>query len=186
MPPKQTSAMRSSFSRIPPLLSPSARHLSVEPQEPRGVAAEDGDLLVVAERRGGEHVIDGMALPRIGIVAAEHDLARAHLGDEMAELLGGEDERIEMEALQVLARSLCERDVLVAEPLADIAGVIRSRGVGGKIAAAVGRENLEAGKAVERALEDQVLERDRRLERVADGIGEPAITLEALRKLGHA
>src|SRR5579864_326670 len=91
-----------------------------------------------------------------------------------------------MELLQVLARSLRERDILIAEALADIAGMIRPRGVSGKVAAAMRRDDLEAGKPVERALEDQMLERDRRLQRVADGVGKPAIALEALRKLGHA
>src|SRR5262249_30708640 len=99
-----------------------------------------------------------MALPGIGFVTAEHDLARAHLGHEMAELLRGEDERIEMELLQVLARPLRERNAFVAEALADIAGVIRARRVGRKITAAMRGDDLEAWKPVERALEDQILE----------------------------
>jgi len=47
-------------------------------------------------------------------------------------------------------------------------------------------QDLEAGKAVERALEDQMLERDGRVERIADGVCEPAIALETPRKIRRA
>src|SRR6516225_4273958 len=47
-------------------------------------------------------------------------------------------------------------------------------------------ENLQPREAVERALEDQVLQGDRGIERVTDGVREPAIALEALRELRRA
>ena len=47
-------------------------------------------------------------------------------------------------------------------------------------------DDLEARIAVERAIEDQVLQRDRGLERVADGVGEPAVALETRGELGRA
>src|SRR4051812_41061147 len=55
----------------------------------RGVA-EDIGLLSVAERAAGEDVVDRVELPRIGIVAAEHDLAGADLRHQMADRFRGE------------------------------------------------------------------------------------------------
>src|SRR5882757_244713 len=46
-------------------------------------------------------------------------------------------------------------------------------------------DDLEPGKAIERSLEDQVGERDRGLERIADRVAEPAIAREPLVELGH-
>src|SRR5437588_12763645 len=45
------------------------------------------------------------------------------------------------------------------------------------------RDDLEPGKSVERALEDEVLQRDRGVKRIADRVREPAVALEALGKL---
>src|ERR1051326_3862185 len=53
----------------------------------RGVA-EVGALLIVTEGSAGEDVIHRVELPRIGIVAAQHDLARPDLGHEMADPFG--------------------------------------------------------------------------------------------------
>src|ERR1700738_3975359 len=56
---------------------------------------------------------------------------------------------------------------------------IGSPRVGGQEAPAVGRADLEAGEAVEGALEDEVRERDGGLERVADHVVEEPVALEA-------
>lgn len=45
------------------------------------------DLVVVAQRRGGEDVIHRMLLPWNRVVAADDDLARPDLGDQMTERL---------------------------------------------------------------------------------------------------
>src|SRR5262249_60383526 len=55
-----------------------------------------------------------------------------------------------------------------------------------QIAAPVGRADLEPGEAIQRALEDEVGERDGRVERVSDGVGQPAVTLEAPGEVGCA
>src|ERR1700730_1660634 len=69
-------------------------------------AAEDGDLVVVAEARGREDVIDRHLVPRERVVGADHHLADAGLGDQVAHPLGGEHDRVEIEltVLQVLGR----------------------------------------------------------------------------------
>src|SRR5262249_9168157 len=66
-------------------------------------------------------------------------------------------------------------DVLAAEPLAGDAGVVGAPRVGREIPAAVRRNDLEAGEPVERALEYQMLERDRGLERIADQVPQKAV-----------
>ena len=47
------------------------------------------------------------------------------------------------------------------------------------------RDDLEPGKFVERALEDEVLQRDRGVERIADSVREPAVALEPFCKLNN-
>src|ERR1700745_23953 len=69
--------------------------LSPHAEQARRIAAENCHLVVVAERRRGEDVIDGMLLPWDRMVAAYDDLARADLGDQMTEPLGREHQRIE-------------------------------------------------------------------------------------------
>src|SRR6266542_3990335 len=85
--------------------------LSGDVEQLRRRAAQHRHLLLVAERIAGEDVVDWLELPGIGIVAAQHDLAGADLGREMADGFRREDQRIEVELLEVLRRFLLERDV---------------------------------------------------------------------------
>ncbi len=55
-----------------------------------------------------------------------------------------------------------------------------------KIAAAVRGAHFQARVLVEQAFEDEVLQRDRGVERIADHVGEPAVALEAARELRRA
>jgi len=47
-------------------------------------------------------------------------------------------------------------------------------------------EDLQGGKFVERTVEDQMLQGDRRGEGVADGVAQPAVAFPALIQLRHA
>ena len=49
--------------------------------------------------------------------------------------------------------------------------MVRTVGIGGQEAAAVGRDHLQPREAVERAFEDQVRESDGRSQGIADGVG---------------
>src|SRR5580693_9624030 len=71
-------------------------------------AAEDFSLLVVAERCHGEDTVHRMQLPGIGIVAAYHDLAGSDLGHQVPDCLGFEDQRIEIDLLEIFRRRLLE------------------------------------------------------------------------------
>src|SRR5262249_56810228 len=55
-----------------------------------------------------------------------------------------------------------------------------------RTATALGVGTLEARKTVERAFEDQLLQRDRCVERIADRVSEPAVAFEARVELGRA
>ena len=121
--------------------------------------------------------------PRERIVGAHDDLARADLGHQVAQRLGREDERVEVELPQILGRLLLElrRGAPVREGHADRVGARRVRR---QVAAAVRRADLQSREAIERALEDQVRERDRGLERVADRrCSSPPLPLSRLPKV---
>ena len=87
-------------------------------------------------------MIDRLQLPGIGIVAAQHDLAGADLGREMADRLGREDQRVEIELLQVLGRLLLQFDLGIAVLRRDETGVVRARSIGREIAAAMRSNDL--------------------------------------------
>src|SRR5262245_36686698 len=140
---------------------------SVDAEQLGRGAAEDGDFVVVAEARGREDVIDRHLVPRERVVGADHHLAHTALGDQVAHRFGGEHDRVEKELtiLQVLARLLLGQR---ADPVREGRDHrIRAVGVGRQEAAAMRGTDLQARKAVEGALEDQVRERDRGFERVA-------------------
>src|SRR6266850_5813249 len=58
--------------------------------------------------------------------------------------------------------------------------MVAARGVGAEIAAAMRGNDLEPGEAIERSLEDQVLQGDSGVERITDGVRQPAVALETL------
>src|SRR6185312_11211600 len=152
------------------------RSLSLDSQQLCRRAAKHRGALRIAEAWRLENVIDRGAGPGIGIVGAHDDPAGAGFGGEMAQRLRGEDDRIVVKLLQIFGRALLQRFDALREGDADR---IRARGIGRQIAAAMRRANLQAGEAVERALEDQMRQRERRLERIADRVVEPAIAFEA-------
>src|SRR3954454_16237711 len=82
-------------------------------------ATENVGLVVVAERRRGENMVHRLHLPWIGIIAAEHDLTGAHLHHQMTDRLGREDQRIEINLLEIFGRRLLELDIRVAALRAD-------------------------------------------------------------------
>src|SRR5439155_20102568 len=66
------------------------------------------------------------------------------------------------------------------------ATMVRARGVRRQVATAVRGADLEPREPVERALEDQVRERDRGVERIADHVRQPAVALESSREVRRA
>jgi hypothetical protein len=88
----------------------------------------------------------------------------------MAQPLLREHHGVVVHLAQILGRPLLDRTpgAAVAEIRPHLAAKVRAGGVGGQIAAAVRRADLDPRIAVERAVENQMRERNRGLERVAD------------------
>jgi hypothetical protein len=61
------------------IAGPRAAGLDLHAEYLRGIAPEYRELVIIAEAGRRDDVIDRMVLPRIGMIAAEHDLANAHL-----------------------------------------------------------------------------------------------------------
>src|SRR4051794_26192564 len=166
--------------RDKPFLAPTGPGLGFKTEHTAGVAPKDRDLLVIAETGCRHDVIDRTVLPRIGMVAAKHDLPNANLRSKVAKCFGTEDQGVKIKLLEVFSRLLFQRDIRIACRRVDETGVIRPVGVGWQNPTAVGRDNLETWEAVERALKDQVRQRDRRLGWQANRVREPAIAFETL------
>src|SRR5207245_2370496 len=116
---------------------------------------------------------------------AQRHWAHADFRRQVAQRFGGEDQGVVVHRLQIFGRLLLQLDPGV-HVRRDAQAVVGAGRIGRQIAPAVGRADLEAGEAVERALEDQMRERDRGVERVADRVGEPAVALESLGQVRGA
>src|SRR5207244_5603780 len=93
--------------------------------------------------------------------------------------------RVVIHLPQILGRLLLQLDASI-HVRRDAEAVVGARRVGRQVATAVGRAYFESGEAVERPLEDQVRERDGGVERVADGVRQPAVALESPGKVRGA
>src|SRR5258708_21088584 len=125
-------------------------------------------------------MIDGMLLPRNRMIGAEHDLACADLRHQMPKRLRGKYQRVEMQLVEIFGRLLLQLDVRIAVLRRYKTRAIGPRRIGAEIAAAMRGKNFQFGKAVQRSLKNQMLQGDRGIERIADGIRQPAIALETL------
>src|SRR5262244_847598 len=154
-------------------------------QELRGRLAEHLAPIRIAEARRFQDMVDRLVLPRDRMVGADYELAHAHFRGQVAQRLRREDQRVVVHRSEIFGRPLLQRDSRVHVG-GDAQAVVRARGVRGEVAAAVGRADLQPREAIERALEDQVRERDGRVERIADRVREPAVALEALGQVRRA
>lgn len=118
------------------------------------------------------------------MVSAEHDLTGTDLSDEMAQCLGGKHQGIEVKLIKIFRRLLLQLDVWVAVLRRNKTGVIGTRCVGRQISTAVCCDDLQPGILVEGALENQVLQRDRRIERIADGFASQPLPLKRAARGG--
>src|SRR6202171_2573378 len=88
----------------------------------------------------------------------------------------GEYDRVEINLLQIGGRRLRQVRARIG---ARAPGVVDAAGIGRKITAAMDRENLQIRVALPHALENKMVKRQRRLERIADHVVE-IIAAEAL------
>src|SRR6185437_10169161 len=88
---------------------------------------------------------------------------------EMIELVMGEDDGVEIELFEI-ARRLAFDDAAAIRTRA--MRVIHARGIGGQEAAAMGHADLEPRIGIEHAAEDEMADRDRRVQGIADDVDE--------------
>ena len=112
-----------------------------------------------------------------GIVGADQDVVGAVLVDEILQLVMGVDERVEIKPFEVCRRHLFQMHAGVGPRRC---GVVDAPRIGRQIAAAMGDDELQIGMVLQHPAKDQMMHRDRRIERVADHIGE-VMVLEAAR-----
>src|SRR3989475_275861 len=152
--------------------------LELDPQQLRRSLTEHRSALRGGEARRFEYVVDRLRLPRDRMVGADDELADADFRGQVPQRFRGEDQRVVIHLPQILGRLLLQLDAGVHVGR-DAQAVVGARRVGRQVAAAVCRADLESGEAIERALEDQMRERDGGVQRVADRVRQPAVALEA-------
>ena len=145
-------------------------------EEPGGVTAQDrglGRLRKTSLANDSQWL--GIAQPE-RVIAAEQHAIRSRHADEVRERGGELHERVVVEAAQIGARQRCAvaprlgpRRVAAVEA----ADVIRQE------ATTVDQHDVERGKSVERAAQDQAAGGQGRLERIADEVVQ-VVTAEAL------
>src|SRR5262245_35308562 len=109
----------------------------------------------IVRTRRGKDVIHRRTIPWEWGVGPHKDLAHADLRNQMPHRFRCEYDGIVIELPQVFGRVFLERHRCTAVGKSR-ANSVRSRSVRAQMAAAMGRANLEPGKAVERSFEDQV------------------------------
>src|SRR5258707_10674738 len=152
-------------------------------EQPRGGAAQDRDPLVFTQSWRGEHEIDLRAGPGEWIVGPDHDLAGTAFGDQMAQRLGREHDGVEEELtiLEIGGRLFLGQR---ADPVGEGPDHrVRPVGIGRQEAAAVRRADFQAGKAIERAFEDEMRKRDGGFEWIADRVGQQAAAAQPAARL---
>src|ERR1700680_4819409 len=70
------------------------------PEQARRIAAENGALLFVRQRRGREDVVDRMLFPWDWMIGAEHHLARTDLRHQMPQAFRREHHGVEIELVE--------------------------------------------------------------------------------------
>src|SRR5947209_4066340 len=141
--------------------------LELQTERQGGIAAANGRQGSVIQLQAC-NVADGIVLAHIeGVVGAHDDPVGTEDVDEVGKLVFGEHDRIKIDLPEICRRRQREIAVSVrARP----PGVIDPAGIGGEITTAVNCEQFQVRKSRQRAVEDQVVERERRLQRIAEDV----------------
>src|SRR5215469_5211016 len=147
---------------------------------PLNSALEAEKLLSIAsgQRRDGRSVetLNGRNVAKrvilrhvIGVVGAEQDMVRAEHSHQRGELVRCEHHRIDIDSSEVIRGRLRQSTVTIGTRAP---GMVDATGISAKISAAMHRQDLEPGMTLEHAIEYQIMQRDSRLQRIADNIVE--------------
>src|SRR3982751_1368726 len=126
-----------------------------------------------------------MLFPRYRMIGADDHLTGADLCDQVTQCLRSKNEGVEIELVQILGRLFLQYNIRVAILRRHKATVVRARRIGWQIAATMCSAYLKPRVLVECALEDQVLQGNRRIERIADRVRQPAVAFESFCELGR-
>src|SRR5438105_15795671 len=132
-----------------------------------------------------QDVIHRRGLPWNRMVRAEYQLADTNFGSQVPQRLRCEHERVEVHLAQVLSWLLLELDACI-HIRRDAQCVVGSSCIRRQIPATVCGAELQARKLVQSTFEDQMRQGDRRIQGIADRIGQPAVASEAMSQLGRA
>src|SRR5499427_3731424 len=102
----------------------------------------------------------------------------------MPQGLGGEDQGVKKELPQVLSGTFLQRRLAAAVGKGQTP-VIRSGTVRRQVTTAMGGAELQARKAIQRPLKNEMGERNRGFERIADNVGQQAVALEPFLEIRH-
>src|SRR5512135_268274 len=125
-------------------------------------------------------MLDSGLGPGIREVGAKDELTRPNLGRKVAQSLRGKYHRVVIHLPQILARLFLDAAVgsAWASGRQGEAAAIRPRRIGRQEAASVRGADPQSGEAVQGTLEDEMRQRDRGLEGVADHVFKKAIALQ--------
>src|SRR6266404_2757482 len=102
----------------------------------------------------------------------------------MPQRFGSEHQGIDIELPQIFGGFFLERRKRLAGFRKRETAVIGAVGIRWQVAASMRGAQLEARKTVERAIENQMRERDGGVERIADHVGEQPVALQPFLKVG--
>ncbi len=108
------------------------------------------------------------------------------LSDQMAQGFGSEGQGIPEDLVKVVGGLFLQHDAWIAVLRRYEAPMVSTRCVGWKVAAVVGGHDFKIGKPVQPAFEDQLLQSDGGVRRIADGVGQPSVTFETLAQRWRA
>src|SRR5262245_6963650 len=103
----------------------------------------------------------------------------------MPQRLGGEDQRVKIELTQVLSGTFLQRRLAAAVGKGQTP-VIRPGTVRRQVPTAMGGTELQARKAIQRPLKNEMGEGNRSFEWIADNVGQQAVALEPFVEIRHA
>ena len=134
------------------------------------VAARDGGARGGVEAPGRDQMLDRVVIGHVvRIVGAHHHMVGPEGRDQRGKLLRREHHGVEIDLPEIARRRFRQAALRIA---ARPPGVVDAARIGAEKAAAMDRDDLQVGMAFEHAVEDEVVQRDRGLERIADDVVE--------------
>src|SRR5690348_1672940 len=105
----------------------------------------------------------------IGVIGSKQDMVETEHFHQCGELMRREHDRIDIDSLEISRGRPRQCAVTIGTRTP---GMVDATEIGAKISAAMHRQDFESRMTLKDAIEDQIVQRDRRLQRIADDIVE--------------